>query len=73
MTAPDEWCSECPVCQGRKRDAEAEAGLRCLTCGVSFQASYRIESREHPGYCNGCGSVLNTRTGAGRYGTGMTQ
>jgi DNA-directed RNA polymerase subunit M/transcription elongation factor TFIIS len=68
MTA-ERFCSSCSVCLGKKRQDEADAGLRCLTCLTSFEKPYQVEG-DIKGYCRPCGSVLHTRRpNPGRYGT----
>jgi DNA-directed RNA polymerase subunit M/transcription elongation factor TFIIS len=66
----ERFCSSCSVCLGKKRQDEADAGLRCATCLTSFEKPYPVQSEDHPGYCRPCGSVLHTRRpNPGRYGT----
>lgn len=54
MTAPAEFHDNCNMCQDQKRQEEAVAGLRCMSCLESFDKPYPFQSESSPELCNGC-------------------
>jgi hypothetical protein len=53
----EEFCATCPACVSKAKEAEAEAGLRCLVCLAAFTDPW-VESETAPGYCRGCGQAV---------------
>jgi hypothetical protein len=55
VTTPEEHCDTCSMCEMRRHEREAAAGLRCLSCLQAFTDPFINQDVFLPELCTGCG------------------